>query len=163
MNLQNIPMPPTANRQVMPSRGRLIKTNAARHFDTMIAQYRMANFRAIEEISNKVTKLIKDGFLLQAHYLFCFPKDRLFTKKNEIKRLDSTNRLKSAEDAVSKILNIDDKYFIKNTTERAISCKSLNGGEYFNVLITPTQKISQETMLMNSLISLQLLEEATSL
>ena len=129
----------------------------------MIAQYRMANFRAIEEISDKVTKLVKGGFLLQAHYLFCFPRERLFTKKNEVKRLDSTNRLKSAEDAVSKILNIDDKYFIKNTTERAISCKSLNGGEYFHVLITPIQKISQETVLMNSLISLLLLEETTNL
>lgn len=120
--LFKLPMPPTANKQLMPVRGRLIKTNAARVFDKQIAFYRLSQFRKLETLKLQMSALLqKEKCLFSVHYYFCFPKDRLISKKNEIKMLDSTNRLKSTEDALSKLIEIDDKYFNQNRVEKVIS------------------------------------------
>lgn len=139
----------------MPSKGRLIKTQAARNFDQMIWRYKLTNFHNIELVKSKLGEIIDAGNFLAAHFVFCFPESRLFTKKNELKKIDSTNRLKSAEDAVSKILEIDDKYFVQTTAERIIACKSSNAEGYFHVTFQTINKMRGEQSILNFLISPQ--------
>jgi hypothetical protein len=43
---------------------------------------------------------------------FVFTRDRLVSKKDTIKKLDSSNRLKASLDGLSKILDVDDCRFI---------------------------------------------------
>lgn len=112
--LHRFPLPPTANRIVMPIRGRLIKTQEYRIYEKKIEIYKLRNFKICEQINRE----LKDG-LIFIHRIFVFHIKRVFSKKNEFKSLDTTNRIKIADDMLSKCIGIDDKYFKCGSYEMA--------------------------------------------
>lgn len=132
--LFKLPMPPTANKQLMPVRGRLIKTNAARVFDKQIAFYKLVNFKKIEELKGRMEALLKKGAVFRLEIYFCFPREKLFTKKNEMKMLDVDNRLKSCTDSFVKLIGIDDKHFVQTKIEKVL-CKLSDGKEYIHLIV----------------------------
>jgi len=67
---------------------------------------------------NPVKQLETGRYELHLKFYFTF-KD-LFTKKNEIKRLDVSNRIKLIEDQLAEHLGIDDRYFFKVTAEKIL-------------------------------------------
>ena len=105
--LKGFPLPPTSNNMYIPVRGRLIKSNEARIYDQKCLIYSMSKSNLIKEIKINET----DFLYIETHFVFL--KNRLFTKKNELKKLDCTNRIKSCHDNLCKMLNIDDKQFIE--------------------------------------------------
>jgi hypothetical protein len=101
-------------------RGRFIKTKIARLYDLETASYFHRNY---EQIS-KIKHIIKDNNLIQLDTYFVFHKDRLIGKNGQIKKIDSTNRLKASHDTLMKILDLDDKQIIKGHFEK-VACDDL--------------------------------------
>ena len=97
-----------------------------------------------------MNEMIKEGAMFELHLYFCFPSSRLYTKKNELKKLDTTNRIKSIEDAISKLLGVDDKYFNPTRAERVI-CKLLEGEGHVHCQIFKSQKLRQEKEILDFL------------
>lgn len=126
--LYDFPMPPSANKQLTISKGRMIKTSAARLFSEQVRLYGVRKWREIE----KIKKDIKEGDLLQIDCYFIFLDSRLVGKKGQIKKLDANNFLKSCLDGVASILGIDDKYFMANHVEKI---KCVNQSEEQAILV----------------------------
>lgn len=103
-----IPMPPTSNRVTMPMRGRLIKSPEYRIYEQKMQIYKLKNFKLLSEIENKFKDL-----LIRVDTNFFFNHNRVFTKKNTLKMIDSHNRIKICYDVLSKLIDIDDSRFIE--------------------------------------------------
>jgi hypothetical protein len=88
--------------------GRFIKSVEGRKYDASVEMYKLREFRILEEFS----KLVKPTDVFNVDMYFVFARDRLVSKKETIKKLDATNRLKASHDGLSKILGIDDCRFI---------------------------------------------------
>jgi hypothetical protein len=75
---------------------------------------------------------------------FVFHKDRVISKtkqaKSKYKSIDSNNRIKSAIDAVAKLLGFDDKMIFKETSHK-VTCDDIKD-EQLIVRIRPCQKIT---------------------
>lgn len=123
-----LPMPPSLNQAKTIASGRrfLIKSNVLRDFET-ICSASLASFRVSE--LQQIKKRLQKYKFLTLEITFNFSHEKLFTKKNTVKKLDVTNRVKYVEDIVSKFLEIDDsKYFdviLKKrvTLEESVSVK----------------------------------------
>lgn len=107
MILKRFPMPPTSNRLLAPYNGRLIKTRECRDYDAKVNQYKLRNFKILEEI-----KIEFDNKLIVIDSFFVFSKKRLISKEGQIKKLDASNRIKVAHDNLSRIADLDDKNFV---------------------------------------------------
>lgn len=133
--LSGIPLPPSANEQLMTARPngkrftRMIKTLKARAFDDDLRLWMLKNKDQIFQIRQHAKAMVSDETktYLRVDCYFAFQNDRLFSKtkraKDFVKRLDANNRLKSSLDALSHILNIDDRYFWTGLCEK-VSCDS---------------------------------------
>lgn len=113
LQLSKLPIPPTSNRYLMPAQSRLIKTPEARRYESGIQIYGLKFFRQIEAIK----KAFQDKTLCVDYY-FIFHKSRVLTKKDTMKRLDVANRVKIIQDCVSKLVEIDDCYFVSGKIEK---------------------------------------------
>jgi len=80
---------------------------------------------------NPDTRNIGGERILELKLKFYFQHQDLYTKKNEVKRLDVTNRIKIIEDQLAQHIGIDDRYFFKVTAE-----KILGDHQYVNAEIT---------------------------
>lgn len=58
--------------------------------------------------------------LLEIYCVFYFKREKLFSKKNEPKKLDVSNRLKASHDSLSKMFGIDDKLFFRVFAEKCV-------------------------------------------
>jgi hypothetical protein len=103
---------------MIPSRGRLIKSNESRLYDRSINFYILKRQSQVFEERRLIETWIKEGSLVQIELNFNWQKEKLFSKKNEPKRLDLDGRIKEAIDAVSDILNFDDKFLFKITANK---------------------------------------------
>lgn len=144
--MQKLPIPPTANRQLMPvKRGRyarLIKTNDARSFDSQIETWMLKASDDIHTMRTVCKSWVKAGFTLRVDLTFHFAENKLYTKgtkkkPKDVKRMDVNNRIKSVIDAVSKILEIDDKYFFAHFIEKVTA---EDGQNYCTAIATPLTK-----------------------
>jgi len=113
--LKRFPMPPTSNRLLMPSRGRLIKSTEYRAYEQKVVSFHMRNVMNLAEIEHA----FKGNKYLRIDTLFVFAQKRLISKKNEVKSLDASNRIKIVHDVISKLIHIDDKYFTCGYFEKA--------------------------------------------
>lgn len=120
MILKNFPIPPSINNQLTLSRGRFIKTSAAKIYDAKVSMFKLRRFREIDLIKEN----LKSDDLLKVDCYFIFNQSRLIGKKGQIKALDVNNYLKSALDGLVKCLEIiDDKQFVAHTVEK-LTCES---------------------------------------
>lgn len=122
-------------------------------FDGQVNFYALRHGKLLDELKEKMKIMMATGNLLQVELYYVFPYEKLYTKKNTVKQLDSTNRQKSAEDAVSKLIGIDDSNFIRVTSERVIQCKLLGANEVIHARITPFKSIRTWTEIQASLTS----------
>jgi hypothetical protein len=113
MLLTHLPIPPTSNRFLIPANGRLIKSPEARRYEGTMHIYALRFFKQIEAIAEAFK-----GKHLRVDRYFIFHKSRLITKKDTLKKLDSSNRVKILDDSVSKLIGIDDCYFITGVAEK---------------------------------------------
>lgn len=113
MKLTGFPMPPTSNKLYASVGGRFIKTVEGRRYDAAIAGFSLIKFRQIE----KIKKELQANTLPYLHIstTFVFFKKRIVGTRGQLKRLDASNRIKQAHDALAKILSIDDSYFVQGS------------------------------------------------
>lgn len=136
--LDKFPLPPSVNEYLMPvagkwvigkrgqryQQGRWVKTDVHRKYMDDCYLYKASNQRAFENLKQHLDsmryKMAKDGlsFCLKVDCYFVFHVERIFTKAGEIKELDADNRLKPCRDALSKLLEIDDRHFFDGVCEK---------------------------------------------
>ena len=126
-------MPPTANRQLQPVKmgrtARLIKTPDARAFDKELELYKKnGSFRFKKHHIDYLHEVLNQNPLsgLVVNCYFVFPKSKVISKANTIKKLDANNRLKSTLDAVSYLTEIDDSRFFTGICEKVICNKTIS-------------------------------------
>lgn len=120
IKLEHIPMPPIANHRLMPSKGRLIKSPDARDFDKAIQVWMLRQKSALFDYRRKARDMIVDLKLFSIKLDFYWPKESLVSKNGVPKKIDLDGRIKSAIDAVSIIIDQDDKYVIKIEAHKLI-------------------------------------------
>lgn len=143
--ITGIPIPPSINKQLTVSRGRLIKTVHARRYDQDFAIYFLNNSKLFETYREEN----KDKDLLyHVKLIFCFERSKLIGQKGQIKALDTNNRIKSAIDKISEALNINDKFFVSDYAEKVIAT---DGKEQLIAVITPVN-LRSSSEIMNTLL-----------
>lgn len=71
----------------------------------------LKNRNLIEKTSNFFNKVIHNNSWIEVQMYVYIETSKLFTKKDKLKKIDVSNRIKATHDKLSDILNIDDKYF----------------------------------------------------
>lgn len=109
--LKGIPLPPTTNLQysTFVKNGRIMRVKAKDSVAYQKEFYAWASLKA-DDI-NKAKSLLNETMELKIRANFFFSKDRLYTKKGKIKRLDVSNRVKLLHDCLADVLEIDDSQF----------------------------------------------------
>lgn len=139
--LTKIPMPPTVNRFLMPSRGRLVHTPEARLWKNKINMYKNMNRQKLEEIEDEIKLFVSnnESSVFSVDCFFLFPKDKLWTKSNSPKKMDGNNRLKPILDAVESLIALDDKYYWSGVAEK-VEAKSTEVVVHFQLIEPENQK-----------------------
>lgn len=132
-------MPPTTNKQFILGRigkhRRLIKSHEARSFDGLCNFYGIVHAEKAALASINLLQCIQLGYTIEATTEFVFPFEKIFAKNGLPKTIDANNRIKSCLDGVSKLIEIDDKYFFSGSY-RKVGCKTLKDA-YVNVILKP--------------------------
>jgi Holliday junction resolvase RusA-like endonuclease len=117
--LKGFPIPPSINAQFIGSgRGQIIKSPAARLFDSHVQIYRIKNLRILNNIMVTAHNWVTSEGGLSIEVFYVLPKQEVYSKKSEVKQKDQNNFLKSTLDGLAKIIEIDDKFFFNNTCEK---------------------------------------------
>jgi hypothetical protein len=115
VKLHKFPMSPTSNHMLMVIRGRLIKSNDARKYSKQCELWGAQNRGSI----NKLKEILKDK-TLRVDCCFVFPRSKLITKKNTLKKVDWGNRVKQTHDELAKLIGVDDSHFISGYCEKSV-------------------------------------------
>ena len=143
-------MPPSANRQLMWSnQRRFMKSKEARVFDNQVRLFGIVNRVRLDQFTTALHIWIEGGWLLQVDCFFIFDKQKLLTKKGEVKQRDSNNYLKATLDGLVKCIAIDDKYFVSGFYEKLWKCSEKDDNVILK--ISPTM-MRPETKLIESIL-----------
>lgn len=112
--LKGFPIPPSSNQMYASVNGRLIKSAEARRYLGLVQGYKIRKFREIDEF----LKTVVDADVFDVEMNFIFHRDRVIGKKNQIKKLDASNRLKASHDGLAEILDIDDSRFVSGSFKK---------------------------------------------
>jgi hypothetical protein len=117
------PMPPTSNKQLTRARfgNRFIKTTLARSFDSTVDLYQKQHGDDFARLSVVMEQFKMKGFGFKVDTTFYFPREKLLTKKDILKKIDASNRIKATHDAIARLTNIDDQYFISGSFDKQVS------------------------------------------
>lgn len=121
-----------------------MKNPKRRAFDNDIRYFESMHYQALAEAKLLIRKWQLERKLIQVDTYFCFPQIKILTKDSgfkEPKRLDSDNRLKPINDALSYMLDIDDCHFWAGYREKVVHP---DGKEFVSVKIHPIE-INHET------------------
>lgn len=140
-------MPPTTNKQLTVSRGRIIKSSLARQFDYELNTYLTRNLKTMREINRDLMRYVSGGMMIRVDTYFCFDHTDLITKDNRPKVIDTNNRIKSTIDGVSKGIGIDDRYFTQGFAEKVIKWKSSDVNHCI-IMLEPCQSIRSERQIL---------------
>lgn len=122
------PMPGTSNHLFIPMRGRLVKSSEGRKYSNQCAIWGAQNRGAL----NKLREILKDQ-TLRVDCDFVFPRSKLLTKKNTLKKCDWGNRVKQTHDELAKLIGVDDSHFISGYCCKKISD---NDESYIDITIS---------------------------
>ena len=86
-----------------------------------ISEYFYANKTAISIIRADLKSKIKAGEIFALNLDFCFTSSQVFTKDGRYKKIDMNNRIKSAVDAISRLLEIDDSLFFSHLCQKLVT------------------------------------------
>ena len=115
VKLHGLPMSPTSNHMLMVIRGRLIKSSAARAYSKACEEWAWKNRSKLAQLKS----ILKDS-TLRVDCTFVFPKSKLITQKNTLKKVDWMNRLKQTMDELAKMIGVDDSYFVSGYCEKVV-------------------------------------------
>jgi hypothetical protein len=126
--IKGFPMSLTSNHQYIVSRGRLIKSSEYRKYSIRVHNWALKHKGAFDKLRE-----ILRGKTLRVDCAFVFPREKLITKKNTLKKLDYSNRIKSCFDELSKLIGVDDSHFISG-----YCCKKISDNDeaYINITIS---------------------------
>jgi len=106
-------MSPSEN-QMYPTgkHGRRFPSQHLKKFRQNITFWTFQNAINVKSARMLCKRWLEEGKFIHVDATFGFPNEKLFTKKNTVKVLDTSNRIKALHDALSTdILLIDDRYF----------------------------------------------------
>lgn len=138
--IENLPIPPSANDMYEPNVHRKKKLNKAgkeylavkvlrrrsAEYETFLLRlqsFKNVNLHNMTKIRTELLKWIGQGYVLRVDTWYAFEHSRLWDKNGQPKPLDADNRRKAMQDGLSKILDIDDKWFFSGNIEK-VSCDS---------------------------------------
>jgi Holliday junction resolvase RusA-like endonuclease len=109
------PLAPSVNKSLVPVRVqkgvRLVKTHQHLEYINETKIWALSHFKDVQEIKSQIS-----GQLISIEFYFML-NDKAYL------RSDTDNRIKPTQDALTKILETDDKHIIKVTAER-LRCKA---------------------------------------
>lgn len=121
--LTHMPLSPSINEayanNFRSGRGRF-KTKEYKSYESAMKLWSLKNHQVIKQAK----AFLADKAFLSVSAIFYFPYERVLTKKNLSKRQDVTNRVKTLEDVLCKILEIDDCLFWKWSLEKRVGPES---------------------------------------
>lgn len=120
------PMSVSSNQLYASVNGRLIKSDAGRNYSLQVHAWAQKNKSTIDKL-----KAILRGKTLRVDCAFFFPKSKLVTKKNTLKRIDWSNRIKLVHDNLADLIEVDDSHFISG-----YCCKKISDNDESYVDIT---------------------------
>jgi ADP-dependent phosphofructokinase/glucokinase len=127
-----VPMPPSVNQAYVNAGKKRVASSQLRLFKKECMLWACKNRDEITTAKKKISQFIDRGYEISLSFRFFFPEEKLFTKKGKAKKIDTSNRIKSAEDAICRILDFDDKYVFELK-----AVKELGPTECFSVIVSP--------------------------
>jgi Holliday junction resolvase RusA-like endonuclease len=125
ITLNGLPMPPSINAAYANTPKGRIKTKAYRDFEKAMEEYRLKNLKAVNEAKWDIHRQTLLGKVLHVDCEFMFPVGKIICQGPKIqgkpKRLDASNRIKCLEDALSKMLLVDDSYFWSGSFSKRVN------------------------------------------
>lgn len=124
--IHSFPMPPSHNAlyRNVPGVGR-VATQELKDYKRECEVYALKNARMFREVRQLIFGKWKDFQSYKIDYYFVFKKERIYTKEGKAKKLDVSNRVKAAQDALCYILGFDDKNIWNSTCEK--TCGEVEG------------------------------------
>jgi len=114
-----LPMPPQSNNMYVGARlGRRFPSKQLTAFKSQIQLIKLG-MKLDEDQKGFKTQFI--NIPIKLHRKFYFHYSSVFTKKNTVKRMDVSNRIKACDDALEVLFGIDDAYVFFASEEKCIS------------------------------------------
>ena len=114
MVIKGFPLGPSVNAYLRPllKTGRFVKTVEGQIYDRKVCLWQMKNGRLCDEL-----KMLFQNKLLRLDFHLVFNRNKFIGKKQQVKKKDYKNHIKTTEDAFFKCLNLDDSYVKSGHTE----------------------------------------------
>lgn len=121
---EHFPIPPSENKMyaTVPARGKLIRVKSKdfRLFEQQYNAWGIRNRADIKQFREHIQKYPNTVYALRITLFWRY--ERMYTKKDGApKRIDPLNRAGSIQDAIAKIIGIDDSLFRKTCIEAVLS------------------------------------------
>jgi Holliday junction resolvase RusA-like endonuclease len=95
-----------------------VSTNEYEIYKLTLAQWLSKNEDKVKPSVKAIKALFDSNTHLSIRAVFYLKRERIFTKKGEIKKFDVTNRLKALHDTFCTFCCIDDKIFFHSSAEK---------------------------------------------
>lgn len=120
---EDFPTPPSDNHlyPTFMRAGRLIRVPSKEYaqFRKSVESWGILNAQKLKWAQEAIRNFDKLGI----EFVFHFEPHRLFTLKGTVKKLDVSNRIKAAQDSISKLLGVDDSIFFTCTAHKVPALK----------------------------------------
>ncbi len=128
----DLPMPPSMNSCYATVGNRRLASVELKQFQKDMTWWGVANRQKLIDAMVKIKRLPATEMRIGLKFHFIFRHKDLFTIKGLPKKIDTSNRIKPAEDAFCELIGIDDKYVFNLTAEKSGTAaqKSLSIGLY---------------------------------
>lgn len=136
--LVNFPQPPSIWDQYMAvtmgGRARMVPTRHLTAFQKTCDQYFKDNFLIVGKARATVREWLLRGHMIRTDFFFFSHETRIWTLKDAPRRYDTSNLVKSIEDELAKLLQVDDCHFFKGTHEK---CTTQRSDPFVNIMLKP--------------------------
>ena len=126
--ITGLPMPPSVNDQYYAMgyrdkrtgkiRGIITPSESLKAFQKAMEEWTEKNYLVAGKSRVKTEQMLAQGKMLKTTIFAVFPSHQVWTQAGKPRKMDVSNRMKPLEDAVAKILLIDDCYFFKPSAEK---------------------------------------------
>lgn len=145
--ITDFPLAISVNKAYPTIGGRRVRSGDYKKFLVYAARWKGLHMGQLLDIEEQLRSWMREGYQLRVDSWFCFLHERLYTKKNEVKALDSHNFTKSLHDALAELLNIDDRHFFAGLAEKVST--STKEEECTILRITPHLPQTKDSILLS--------------
>lgn len=136
--LVNFPQPPSIHDQyqaiTMGGRARIVPTRHLTNFQKACEKYFSERFLDVGMARKNVRDWLLKGYMVRTDFFFFAHETRVYTLKDAPRRYDTSNLVKSIEDELAKLLQIDDCHFFKGSHEKCLTTRS---EPFVNIMLRP--------------------------